>query len=140
MSESSEVDFSQIRGDWHFHINYLANAARQSLVRAVKMWGNVQSEANDPAIGELVAKLEDTWGRLEQTATGDDKIDVNSPVLDEWLSVCDQVKTPCDALEVAKGLSGSGAVTDLPLEQFTEAMRQVRSFNEDLIMMREQKP
>jgi hypothetical protein len=140
MSESPEVDFSQIRGDWHFHINYVANAVHQTLARAVKMWGGVQAEANDPAIGELVAKLEDTWGRLEQTATGEDKMDTTSPILDEWLAVCDQIKAPCDGMEEAKGLGGSGAISDLPLEQFTEAMRQVRSFNEDLIMMREQKP
>lgn len=140
MSESSEVDFSQIRGDWHFHINFLANAVHQTLARAVKMWGDVQSEADDAAIGELVAKLQSTWDRLEQTATDKDKIDTTSPILDEWLAVCDEVKAPCDALEQAKGLGGSASVYDLPLEHFTEAMRQVRSFNEDLIMMREQKP
>ena len=139
MSEA-EVDFSQIRGDWHFHINYLSNAVHQSLKRAVKMWGDVQSEAGDAAIGELVSKLDDTWGRLEQTAKAEDRIDVSSPILDEWLALCAEVKAPCDALEEAKGLSGSASTYDLPLEHFTEAMRQVRSFNEDLVMMREQKP
>ena len=31
MSNAPEVDFSQIRGDWHFHLNYLANAQNQML-------------------------------------------------------------------------------------------------------------
>ena len=139
MSEA-EVDFSQIRGDWHFHINYLSNAVAQSLKRAVKMWGDVSAEAGDPAIGELVGKLDDTWQRLEATGNDKDRIDVGSPILDEWLALCATVKAPCDALEESKKLGGSASIYDLPLEHFTEAMRQVRSFNDDLVMMREQKP
>ena len=56
------------------------------------------------------------------------------------MELCTQTKAPCDALEEARGLAGASASTDTPLEQFTEAMRHTRSFNEDLVMMREQKP
>lgn len=140
MSDAAEVDFSQIRGDWHFHMNFLANAVKQSLVRAQKMWGEVESEAGSPAIGELVTKLGDAWSGLEGTATDKDRIDIASAVLDEFMDLCTQSKEACDSLEEAKDLSGSASIYDTPLEQFTEAMRQVRSFNDDLVMMREQKP
>lgn len=140
MSEASAVDFSQIRGDWHFHMNFLANAVKCSLVRAQKMWGEVKSEAGSAAIGELVNKLGDAWTRLEGTATDKDSIDIASPIVDEFMELCTQTKAPCDELEEAKGLGGSCSINDNPLEQFTEAMRQTRSFNEDLVMMREQKP
>lgn len=140
MSEAQAVDFSQIRGDWHFHLNFLANAVKQSLVRAQKMWSDVEAEAGSPAIGELVAKLGDAWTRLESTATAEDRIDITSPVLDEFMDLCTRTKEPCDAMETAKGLGGSASIYDSPLEHFTEAMRQVRSFNDDLVMMREQKP
>lgn len=140
MSDAAEVDFSQIRGDWHFHMNFLANAVKQSLVRAQKMWGEVESEAGSAAIGKLVGQLGDAWSRLENTATNQDRIDVTSPVLDEFMDLCTQSKEACDSLEEANDLSGSASVYDTPLEQFTEAMRQVRSFNDDLVMMREQKP
>jgi len=140
MSEAAEVDFSQIRGDWHFHLNFLANAVKQSLVRAQKMWGEVESEAGSEAIGELVAKLGDAWSRLESAATEKDRIDIASPVVDEFMELCTATKGPCDDLEATQGLGGSASIYDTPLEQFTEAMRQVRSFNDDLVMMREQKP
>lgn len=140
MSDSAQVDFSQIRGDWHFHLNYLANAIKKSLVRAQKMWSQVQAEAGSNAIATLVDQLDDAWGRLEATATGEDSIDISSPIVDEFMELCTQTKAPCDALEESKGLAGASASTDTPLEQFTEAMRQTRSFNDDLVMMREQKP
>ncbi len=140
MSDPAEVDFSQIRGDWHFHLNFLANAVNQSLVRAQKMWGDVESEAASETVGELVAKLGDAWSRLESTANEKDRIDIASPVVDEFMAICSESKAPCDELEEAHGLGGSSSSHDTPLEQFTEAMRQVRSFNDDLVMMREQKP
>lgn len=140
MSDAPQVDFSQIRGDWHFHLNYLANAVKQSLVRAQKMWSEVKGEVNDAAIGELVDQLGETWSRLEGTATDKDRIDITSPILDEFMDVCTRSKAPCDAMEEAKGLAGACSINDNPLEQFAEAMRQTRSFNDDLVMMREQKP
>ena len=140
MSNSPEVDFSQIRGDWHFHLNYLANAIKQSLVRAQKMWGEVGAEVDSDEIGQLVEELGETWSRLEATATAKDRIDITSPILDEFMAVCTRCKGPCDTIEESKGLAGSLSEHDTPMEQFTEAMRQTRSFNDDLVMMREQKP
>ena len=140
MSDAPEVDLSQIRGDWHFHLNYLANAVKQSLVRAQKMWGDVQAEIGSDEIGQFVEQLGETWARLEGTANDKDRIDITSPIVDEFIDVCTRSKAPCDAMEEAKGLRGASASSDSPLEHFTEAMRQTRSFNDDLIMMREQKP
>jgi hypothetical protein len=140
MSDAPEVDFSQIRGDWHFHLNYLANAIARSLERAQKMWGAVGAEAGDEAIGQQIAQLGDVWAKLEATGNDKDRIDIASPLLDEFMALCAATKEPWDALEEAKGLSGSSSGEDTPLEQLTEAVRQTRSFNDDLVMMREQKP
>lgn len=140
MSDAQKVDLSQIRGDWNFHINFLANAIHQTLIRAEKLWGTVGKDANDPAIGQLIDKLADCWSRLQATGNKQRAIDVTSPILDEFIKLNGQTKAPCDALEVARNLSGSASIYDLPLEQFTEAVRQVRSFCEDLEMMREQRP
>ena len=140
MSDAPGVDLSQIRGDWHFHLNYLANAIKQSLVRAQKMWGDVKAEIGSEEIGQFVDQLGETWARLEGTANDKDRIDITSPIVDEFIDVCTRSKAPCDAMEEAKGLRGASAGSDSPLEHFTEAMRQTRSFNDDLLMMREQKP
>ena len=140
MSDAPQVDLSQIRGDWHFHLNYLANAIKQSLVRAQKMWGEVKDEVNDATIEEFVDQLGASWSRLEATGNDKDRIDITSPVLDEFIDICARSKAPCDAMEEARGLAGSSSTNDNALEQFTEAMRQTRSFNDDLVMMREQKP
>ena len=140
MSNAPEVDFSQIRGDWHFHLNYLANAQNQMLKWAEAHWPEVAAEANNPAIGELLEKIRGAWDRLNETGNDKDPLDVNSPLLDEFIALANQGKEPCDALEETKGIGGSASHYDTPLERFTEAMRGVRSFGEDFIMMREQKP
>lgn len=140
MSDAPQVDLSQIRGDWHFHLNYLTNAIKQSLVRAQKMWGDVKDEVNDATIGKFVDQLGDSWARLEATGNDKDPIDITSPILNEFMDICTRSKAPCDAMEEAKGLAGASSINDNPLEQFTEAMRQTRSFNDDLVMMRDQKP
>ena len=140
MSDAPQVDLSQIRGDWHFHLNFLANAVSQTLIRAQKLWGEVQAEADDPAIGEMVSALNETWSRLEATGNDQDRIDITSPIVDEFLELNGRTKNPCDHFEEARELGGSASTYDTPLEDFTEAMRQARSFCEDLVMMREQKP
>ena len=140
MSDAPQVDLSQIRGDWHFHLNYLANAINQSLVRAQKMWGEVKDEVNDAEIGKFVDHLGECWARLEATGNDEDRIDITSPILNEFMDICTKSKAPCDAMEEAKGLAGASSINDNPLEHFTEAMRQTRSFNDDLVMMRDQKP
>ncbi len=42
-----EVDFSQIRGDWFFHMNYLINALEQTQKRQAKLWRQVKAARND---------------------------------------------------------------------------------------------
>lgn len=140
MSDTHEVDLSQIRGDWHFHLNYLSNAVHQTLARADKLWGQVKADAGRDEIGELVAGLGKTWSGLEATGKAKDKIDIASPLLDEFLALAARTKAPCDALEESRGLGGSASIYDSPLEQFTESLRQIRGFSDDLVMMREQQP
>ena len=42
-----EVDFSQIRGDWFFHMNYLINALEQTQKRQAKLWRQIKAARND---------------------------------------------------------------------------------------------
>ncbi|RMF96560.1 MAG: hypothetical protein D6727_07685 [Gammaproteobacteria bacterium] len=140
MSEAKQVDFSQIRGDWHFHLNYLANAIQSMLDLATRLWQQVGDDAGAPAIGEALEKVRDCWEELRTTADDEDPFDINSRLLDEFMALVAATKEPCDALEEARQLQGSASIYDRPLEQFTEAMRGLRAFNPDLEMMREQKP
>ena len=140
MSTAPQVDFSQIRGDWHFHMNFLANAVSQTLKRAVKLWDPLKASVKAPEVEALLKKQVEVWARLDKDRDAKGSINVASPVLQEFISLCGQTQAPCDALEVASGASGSSSIYDSPLEHFTEAMRQVRSFADDLEMMREQKP
>ena len=61
-------------------------------------------------------------------------------LLDEFIAQIGQTKEACDAMETAKGCSGSSSTYDTTLEHFTEAVRQARGFVPDLVMMREQRP
>jgi hypothetical protein len=38
-----EVDFSQIRGDWFFHMNYLINALEQTQKYQSKLWRQIKA-------------------------------------------------------------------------------------------------
>ena len=135
-----EVDLSQIRGDWHFHINYLTNAIDATIRRSLKLWDKVKGDADIEQVGELVTRQAEIWGQV--TADRDDKnaIKTDSSLLAEFIEVCRSTKEPCDALEIAKGASGSSSFYDNELEQFTESCRQARGFCDDLEMMREQRP
>ncbi len=139
MSDSPEVDFSQIRGDWHFHIDYLSNAVEQTLVRVLKLLPKVKDEVGSN-ITELVEKQSEVWTNFRKDRDPKGSINVTNPLLDEFFELAKQTKAPCDAFEEKKGLSGSSSSYDNTLEQFTESVRQLRSFVDDLVMMREQRP
>ncbi len=139
MSNAPEVDFSQIRGDWHFHIDYLSNAVEQTLVRVLKLLPKVKDDVGSD-ISALVQKQSEVWTQFRKDRDPKGSINVANPLLDEFFALAKQTKAPCDAFEEAKGLGGSSSVYDNTLEQFTESVRQLRSFVDDLAMMREQRP
>jgi hypothetical protein len=139
MSEPA-VDFSQIRGDWYFHLNYLNEAVDNTLKRAVKLWQEVGKEANAPEIGKLLDRQVEAWAKLNAQKGAKGEISIHSPLMDEFFAAAQATKALCDALEETKGLGGSASIYDTQLEHFTEALRQARGFVPDLEMMREQKP
>jgi len=139
MSDAPEVDLSQIRGDWFFHMNFLSNAMDKTLERAEKILHHVRDDVGDEISGRL-SDIRETWDILR--ADKDDKgtINIKNPLVDEFIAKLERTKELCDTLEVEKGLSGSSSIYDNDLEHFTEALRQARCFAPDFIMMREQSP
>jgi hypothetical protein len=135
-----EVDFSAIRGDWAFHINFLTNGMTQTVQRAAKFWAKVAADVNDDVIGQLVGKQTEIWTQLTHDTEERGAIDVDAKLLQDFIDVCRSTKEPCDDLEVAQGVGGSSSIYDNMLEQFTEACRQARGLCDDLEMMREQRP
>lgn len=133
MSEQG-VDLSQIRGDWHFHMRFLANAITQTMKRQVSSWGDLKSEVSDDSIGQAVSREADMWSEI--TSNLDDKgaIHIGSDLIPDFIKVCRDTFPACDALVEA------GDPADQKLEEFTEAARQVRGLCDDLEMMREQAP
>lgn len=138
--DDPEVDLSEIRGDWHYHMRFLTNSMTQTLKRAVKLWDEVKSEVDDESIGRLVARQSGAWTELTDDRDAEDAVKTDSEGFQQFLDLCRSTKEPCDALELAKGLGGSSSIYDNTLEQFTEACRQARGLCDDLQMMREQRP
>jgi hypothetical protein len=139
MSDSPQVDLSQIRGDWYFHMNYLDNAMTNTLKRAVKLLGEVEAEVDDDLAG-AVKQLSQSWTALAKDRDTKDTFNIRNPALDDFLQQLAGTKDLFDAFETARGLAGSASIYDSKLEQLTEAVRQARGFRDDLLMMREQKP
>ena len=139
MSESPQVDLSQIRGDWYFHMNFLERGMESVLARAVKLLDEVKADV-DPGLSSLAHEVADGWKALAKNRGPKDSFDVAQAGLDDFLKLLASTKKPFDEFEEAKGLGGSASTYDSKLEHFTEAMRQARSYNDDFIMMREQKP
>ena len=139
MSEP-QVDFSAIRGDWHFHMSFLTKAMSQTLARATRLWEEIGPEHNDDAVGQVVKQQAQMWAALnaDPDATGALKTGEQSYL--DFIQACRGSKDPCDALEEAQGAGGSSSIYDSALEQFTEACRQARGICDDLEMMREQRP
>ncbi len=138
MSEG-EVDLSQIRGDWNFHINYVNNAVNQTLKRALSMWKPVAGDL-DGSIGDAVQNLSSVWSKVNGDLDEKGSINVKNPGIQEFIDAARATKDPLDAAEEKQGAGGSSSHYDTPLEQFTEAVRQVRGYCDDLEMMREQRP
>jgi len=133
MSEQG-ADLSQIRGDWHFHMNYLANAITQTIKRQASSWVDLKTEVSDDSIDQAVSREGEMWAEIASKVDDKGTVEVGSDLIPEFIKTCRDTFPACDALVTA------GDPADQKLEEFTEAARQVRGLCDDLEMMREQAP
>ena len=133
MSEQG-VDLSQIRGDWYFHMRYVANAITQTMKRQVSSWNDLKSQTPDDSLEEAVNREAEMWAEITSQLDEHDAINIKSDLIPEFIELCKGTFPACDALVAA------GDPADMKLEEFTEAARQVRGLCDDLQMMREQAP
>ncbi|MDH3510897.1 MAG: hypothetical protein OER85_08550 [Gammaproteobacteria bacterium] len=133
MSEQG-VDLSQIRGDWHFHMNYVSNAITQTMKRQLSSWADLKTDVSDDSIDQAVGREAEMWAEITSKVDAKGAIEIGSDLIPEFIKICRDTFPACDALVAA------GDPADQKLEEFTEAARQVRGLCDDLEMMREQKP
>ena len=131
MSEG-QVDLSQIRGDWYFHMNYLTNAITQTLKRQKLLWDGLDSGVRDPDVDEAVQQQQKLWGQLIEGSDSKGVIPLADQLLNEYMNACRSTRAVCDGI-----LDKSDS---LPVEEFSEACRQVRALCDDLEMMRDTAP
>ena len=129
MSEG-EVDLSQIRGDWKFHIDYIQNAIEKTLIRQRKYWAELGDNADIDASVKQVSAL---WEELKSGANDQGTISTTDGKMEEFIEACLASKEICDAYETAN----EGNET---IEEFCEATRQARSMCPDLELMKGQRP
>ncbi len=129
MSES-EVDLSQIRGDWKFHMDYVQNAVEQTLKRQLKYHQQLGAD-DDAEIGVAVGRQAGLWNDLKANANDQGTIPTDSR-LEQFISACREAKISCDAYQDSDDR--------LVVEEFAEACRQIRALCDDLEMMLGQSP
>jgi len=127
---SGEVDLSQIRGDWKFHIDYVQNAIDKTLARQQKYWAELGDNAE---IDASVKQQNQLWADLHAGANDKGTISTTDGKLEEFIAVCLASKALCDAYEDANPDNAN-------VEEFCEACRQARSMCPDLEMMKGQRP
>ena len=127
---SGEVDLSQIRGDWKFHIDYLQHAIERTLERQKQYW---QKLGNNDEIDASVKQQQALWSDLKAGANDAGTISTTDGKLEEFIAACLASKPLCDAYEDANP-------DDQAVEEFCETCRQARSLCPDLEMMKEQRP
>jgi hypothetical protein len=135
--EQPQVDMSQIRGDWHFHMNYVSHAIDVTLARGMKEWSGLADAAPPATLDALVGQLSAQWGRIAADRDARGSIRVEPPVVAEFAGACRATKEPCDAW-VRQHAAGSKHLADV--KAFAESCRQLRALCDDLDLMREQKP
>ena len=127
---SGEVDLSQIRGDWKFHMNYLQNAIERTLERQRKFWAEL---SNNDDIDANVKQQNALWEELKAGANDKGTISTTDGKMEEFIEACLASKSICDAYESAND-------EDAAVEEFAECCRQARSLCPDLEMMKDQRP
>ena len=133
-------DLSQIRGDYFFHLNFVANAVTQTLKRAEKYSAEIGSGYDLAGANECLGRQREIWDQLLAAPEGEFVYKPDSPLVQDFIDVSRSTKTLCDELEIKNDQSGSSSGYNTPLEHFTEACRQLRGMCDDMEMMREQKP
>ena len=128
MSEG-EVDLSQIRGDWKFHMDYVQNATDQTLKRQLKYWNELGDNADIDAAVSQQARI---WADLNANANEKGTISTTDGRLEEFISACRDAKARSDTYQ-------DNGDSEL-VEEFAEACRQTRALCDDLEMMMEQRP
>lgn len=125
-------DLPQIRGDWAFHMNYVANAVTQTINRQVKNWDalGMDNDAVDASVRQQSQLWEQLAGDLNELGT------IKPENSEDFCATCRGAKDMLDQLEVDNGAGGSGSFQDTPLEQFTEAARQLRGLCDDLDLLK----
>lgn len=127
---SGEVDLSQIRGDWKFHMNYLQNAIERTLERQGQYWSRL---GNNDDIDSNVKQQHALWEELKSGANDKGTISTTDGKMEAFIEACLASKSICDAYEDANN-------EDETVEEFAEACRQARSLCPDLEMMKNQRP
>jgi len=131
MSEG-QVDLSQIRGDWKFHMNYVTNAITQTLKRQKRLWDELDAGVRSPDLDEAVQQQQMLWEQLINGSDSNGTIPLADQLLSDYIDACRSSRSICDAV-----LDKSDS---LPVEEFAEACRQARALCDDLEMMRETRP
>ena len=128
MSEGN-VDLSQIRGDWKFHMDYVQNAVDRTLKRQAKNWGELGDDANINAVVGQQAKI---WAELKADANDRGTIPTTDGRLEKFITACRGAKAQIDAYQDKDD--------SVNVEEFVEACRQTRALCDDLEMMKGQRP
>lgn len=128
MSEG-QVDLSQIRGDWNFHMNYVTNAITQTLKRQKRLWDELEPGVRSADVDEAVQQQQNLWSQLIDSAGSGGTIPLNDQLLNDYIDACRSSQAVCDGV-----LDKSDS---LPVEEFSEACRQARALCDDLELMRE---
>lgn len=128
MSEGN-VDLSQIRGDWKFHIDYVQNAIDRTLERLAKTWAGL---GNDSEVDAAVNQQIKLWSELKADVNDKGTIPTADVRLDTFIAACRDAKPLCDAYEERDESEN--------VEEFAEACRQARAMCDDLEMMKGQRP
>jgi hypothetical protein len=132
-----QVDFSAIRGDWHFHMNYVSHAISMTLARGMKYWADLGSSSPPPGLDATVKRLAATWGTVASDLDAKGSVRIESPVVSDFIDACRSTRAPCDAWTSQS--AGEPRVL-ANVKEFAEACRQLRGLCDDLDLMRAQKP
>lgn len=135
MSEQ-QVDYSMIRGDWHFHMNYVSHAVDQTLIRAAKLWAALGGKSTEAALDAEYARLKACWAAVSADRDEKGAVKPESSGVSDFIAACRATLDPGNAW--LDRTADSPAIETV--KEFVEACRQLRGLCDDLELMREQKP
>jgi hypothetical protein len=134
--DEPQVDMSAIRGDWHFHMNYVSHAISVTLARAMKQWAGLAAASPPVEMATLAAQMAALWSGIAADLDSKGSVRVEAAAVTEFEAVCRATREPCDAW-VAGHAAGSSHLAGV--KEVAEACRQLRALCDDLDLMREQR-